>query len=170
MHILLAILGALSVIALILYRINALKGGAEEVVDTVERAAGAWRRHKFRKKAERPALETEDDPRAAAAAIALSIVESAGPLSADQESALRREFETVLEIDDSAELLSYARWLIKDVVDPNTVSARIAGLLNAEVGDNEMRQLIDMLERLSNDDPAQIQAIEHLKSRLGMSI
>jgi len=168
MHILLGILGAVGVIALILYRISAFKQGADDIIDTVERATGAWRRHKFRSKAERPVLETEDDPRAAAAAIAVSIMESSGALTADQEAALRKEFETVLEVDESAELLAYARWLAKDVADPNTISSRIAELLNKELGGNEKQQLIDMLRRLSSDDPVQIQSIDYLKTRLNM--
>ena len=168
MHILLAILGGLGTLAFFLYRLGLFSRNAGELVDTAEKVHGAWRRHKFRNRAERPALETEDDPRAAAAAIAVSIVQCAGPIGAEQEQALRQEFESVLQIDDSEELLSYARWLTKEVVDPNTVSARLAELFNTQLGPNEKHDLIDMVTRLSGDDPVQIEAIRHLKSRLGM--
>ena len=103
MHILLAILGALGTLAFFLYRLGMFSRNASELVDTAEKVHGAWRRHKFRNRAERPALETEDDPRAAAAAIAVSIVQCAGPIGAEQEQALRAEFESVLQIDDSEE-------------------------------------------------------------------
>ena len=102
MHILLAILGGLGTLALILYRLGMFSRGAGDLVDTAERAHGAWRRHKFRNRAEKPALETESDPRAAAAAVAVSIVQCAGPIGAEEEDALRGEFETVLQVEDSA--------------------------------------------------------------------
>ncbi|MGI9413411.1 MAG: hypothetical protein ACR2PM_07075 [Hyphomicrobiales bacterium] len=168
MHILLAILGGLGTLAFFLYRLGMFSRNASELVDTAEKAHGAWRRHKFRKRAERPALESEDDPRAGAAAVAVSIVQCAGQISAEQEQALRQEFETVLQTDDSEELLSYARWLTKDVIDPNTVSARLAELFNTQLGPTQKHELIDMVTRLSTDDPVQIEAIRHLKSRLGM--
>jgi len=168
MHILLAILGGLGTLALILYRLGMFSRGASDLVDTAERAHGAWRRHKFRNRAEKPALETESDPRAAAAAVAVSIVQCVGPIGAEQEDALRGEFETILQVDDSADLLSYARWLTKDTVDPNTVSARLAELFNTQLGHTEKHELIEMVTRLSGDDPVQIEAIRHLKSRLGL--
>lgn len=168
MHILLGLVGLVGTIAFLLYRFSMMKQGADEVVDTVERAAGAWRRHKFRNRAERPALETEDDPRAAAAAIAVSVAESAGRLSASDEAAMMQEFETVMGAEESADLLSYARWLTKDVVDPNTVISRVTGLLNRELDDAQKQDLMDMLARLSSGDPAQVQAIGRLKTQLGI--
>ncbi len=168
MHILMALVGAIGTLAFICYRISLLKQGVEDVVDTVERAAGAWRRHKFRSKAERPPLETEDDPRAAAAALAVVIMESAAALSADNEAALKHEFATVMGVEDSADLLAYARWITKDVVDPNTVTSRIADLLNAELGPRQKHDLVEMLGRLSNGDPIQVQALGHLKSKIGL--
>jgi len=168
MHILLAILGGLGTLAFILYRIGMFSQGARDLVDTAEQAHGAWRRHKFRQPAERPALATEEDPRAPAAAVAVSIVGRPGQIGAEQEEALRNEFETVLQVEDSEDLLAYARWLTKDTVDPNTVSARLAELFNTQLGHREKHELIDMVSRLATDDPVQIEAIRHLKTRLGM--
>ena len=102
------------------------------------------------------------------AAVAVSIVQCAGPIGTEQEDALRGEFETVLQVEDSEDLLSYARWLTKDTVDPNTVSARLAELFNTQLGHTQKHELIDMVTRLSGDDPVQIEAIRHLKSRLGL--
>ena len=169
MHILMAIAGVVGTLVFIAYRISMLRQGAEEVINTVEHAAGAWRRHKFRKKAERPPLETEEDPCAAAAAIAVVLVESAGVLTAQEEAALAAEFETVMDIREASELLSYARWITKDVVDPNTVIGRVAGLLNDRLGPKEKRDLVDMLGRLSSGDPIQVQALGHLKGKLGLA-
>lgn len=168
MHILLGLVGLLGTIGTLLWYFSRAKHGADDVVDTVERAAGAWRRHKFRGRAERPALETEDDPRAAAAALAVSFVECVGKISASDEVRLQKEFETVMGVEDSEELLSYARWLVKDTVDPNTVSGRLAGLLNKELGEEQKGELVDMLARISGDDPIQLQALEHLKTRIGL--
>ena len=168
MHVLAAIGGTLGTLAFLLYRFNFLKQGADDVIDTVERAAGAWRRQKCRKAAERPPLETETDPRAAAAAIAMAIADSGGPLDAVAEAALRREFDTVLNVADGGELLSYARWLTKDTVDPNAVTDRVAGLLNSQLWETQKQDMLDMCARVSGADPIQVQALGHLKQKLGV--
>ena len=168
MHILLGLVGILGTIGTLLWYFSRAKHGADDVIDTVERAAGAWRRHKFHGKAERPALETEDDPRAAAAALAVSLLQSCGQISAADEVRLQKEFETVMGVEDSTDLLAYARWLVKDTVDPNTLTSRLAGLLIKELGEEQKIELVDMLTRLSGDDPIQVQALSHLRTRLGL--
>ncbi len=166
MHIFAALLGVLGTLAFLLYRFSLLKQGADDVIDTVEHMAGAWRRHRFRRKADRPPLESETDPRAAAAALAVSIAESSGPLSIKAESVLCREFRNVLGASDGSELLAYGRWLTKDIVDPNAVSDRVAGLLNEQLWQSQKQDLLDMTARVSSGNPIQVQAIGHLKHKL----
>ena len=166
MHILLGIAGILGAIGTILWYFSRAKHGADDVIETVERTSGAWRRHNYRDRAERPALETEDDPRAAAAALAVAIVQSRGTVTAEDEARLQEEFQAVMGVEDSAELLSYARWLVKNVVDPNRVTGRVIDLLNKELDDTQKQELLGMLERLSSNDLVQIQAIDHLRTHL----
>lgn len=168
MHIILGLVGILGGIGTLLWYFSRAKHGADDVIDTVERAAGAWRRHKFRGKAERPALETEEDPRAAAAAIAVSLLQSCGQITAADEARLQKEFETVMGVEENADLLAYARWLVKDTVDPNTVTGRLVGLLNKELGEEQKLDLLAMLTRLSGDDPIQVQALSNLRTRLNL--
>ena len=166
MHILLGIAGILGAIGAILWYFSRAKHGADNVIETVERTSGERRRHNYRDRAERPALETEDDPRAAAAALAVAIVQSRGTVTAEDEARLQEEFQAVMGVEDSAELLSYARWLVKNVVDPNRVTGRVINLLNKELDDTQKQELLGMLERLSSNDLVQIQAIDHLRTRL----
>jgi hypothetical protein len=168
MHILVALAGTLGALAFLLYRFSLMKQGADDVIDTVERAAGAWRRRRFRNKAERPPLETETDPRAAAAAIAVSITASSAPPDAATEATLCREFEEVLGVGDGGELLAYGRWLTKDMVDPNAVTDRVAGLLNNQLWQTQKQDMLDMFVRISKGDPVQVQALGHLKHKLGL--
>lgn len=166
MHVLAALMGVLGTLAILLYRFSYLKQGAEDVIDTIEHAGGAWRRYKFRRKAERPPLETETDPRAAAAAIAVSIAGCGRPLDAQAEAALCREFRDVLGASSGDDLLAYGRWLTRDIDDPNAVSDRAAGLLNNQLWQSQKEDLLDMVARVSDGDPAQVQAIGHLKHKL----
>lgn len=71
-------------------RNDPLRDAAREVTDTVETVEGAWRRHKFRKKATRPLLDDVDDVQVAAVAMMISMAECPGPISAVQAEALTR--------------------------------------------------------------------------------
>jgi hypothetical protein len=167
-HILLALLGIISTIGVVLYRLHLAKDVADGLVDTAERAGGAWRRHKFRKRAEQPPLETVDDPRIGAAAVMVALAEAQAPMNAEMEQRLCDEIESVLGVADSDEMLAYARHLTRDLVDPSMVVMRTSKLFNATLGDAEKADLLGMLKRISRGDAAQITAIELLRSRLGM--
>ena len=168
MHIYAALIGALGTLAYVFSRFGLVRQGAYDATDTVESMAGAWRRWKVRAKPARTPLEAETDPRAAAAAIMVSIAESAGPLSATGEAALAREFRNVLGASDGSELVIYGRWLTRDLADPNAVSDQVAGLLKRQLWHAQKEDLLDMAARISHGDAVQMRAIDHLKGKLGL--
>ena len=171
MHIL-AIVGAVvGGILFWLYRARAMGEAARELTDTVETVQGAWRRHKFRSKAERPLLDDVDDVRVAAVAMIMAVAESSGPISAGQEEAIVNLIETKFEIADGAELVAYARWLVKESPDPNNVSMRLMNVFNSSLGDREKDELLDMIRSMSARsgklEPVQAEALTRLTDRLG---
>lgn len=112
------------------------------------------------------ALAKETDPRAAAAAIAVSIAECAGPLDVQQEAVLCREFRQVLRASDGRELLAHGRWLTRNVSDPNMVCDRVARLLNTQLWRAQKESLLEMVLRVSDNSAVQRQAARHLKTKL----
>ncbi len=111
-------------------------------------------------------LARETDPRAAAAAIVVSIAECAGPLDARGEAVLCREFRQVLRASDGRELLAHGRWLTRNVSDPNMVCDRVARLLNTQLWRAQKESLLEMVVRVSDNSAVQHQAAKHLKTKL----
>ncbi len=112
------------------------------------------------------ALAKETDPRAAAAAIAVSIAECAGPLDAKSEAVLCHEFRQVLRACDGHALLIHGRWLTKNTSDPNLVCDRVAALLNTQLWRAQKEGLLEMVLRISEGNPLQARAVKHLKTQL----
>ena len=168
MFLLVALLGVLGTLSLVFCRVNFLAQGVGPVIDTAGTVTSAWRRHKFHAGASKSPLDMETDTRAASAALAVAIAKDHGPLTADVEDRLCREFQDVFETTKGEELLVYARWLIKDSADPYAVSRRVSRLLSTQLWHQQKEQLIDMLARISHGDPDQVRAIGHAKARLGV--
>lgn len=112
------------------------------------------------------ALAKENDPRAAAAAVAVAIAECAGPLDAHAEAALCREFRQVLRARDGRELLNHGRRLTRNAEDPHMVCDCVSHLLNKQLWRAQKESLLELVVRTSGSSPLQRQAANHLKARL----
>ena len=171
MHILAIVATVVGGLLFWLYRMRAMGDAARELTDTVETVQGAWRRHNFRSKAERPLLDDVDDVRVAAVAMIMAVAESPGPISAAQEETIVDLIENKFEITDGSELVAYARWLVKESPDPNNVSMRLMKLFNGTLGDREKDELLDMIRstaaRSGKLEPVQAEALTRLGDRLG---
>ena len=115
---------------------------------------------------ESESLAKETDPRAAAAAVAVSIAECSGPLDAHAESVLCSEFRQFLRARDGRELLTRGRQLTRNATDPHAVCDSVAPLLNTQLWRAQKENLLEVVRKTSGSSPLQRQAANHLKARL----
>lgn len=172
MHILLAIVGILGGLAFWWWRLKAMREAADDVTDAAGRAWGKWKRHKFRQKVDASPVEAVSDPAAAAVVMMLAIAETDGELTAATEAAIKSQITDAMGIEDPIELMVFAKWVAKHVEDADNVSLRYAKLWQQGLGQEERRDLADMVERVAGTDgpvsARQKAQIARLRERLGL--
>jgi len=128
------------------FRLRMLGDATSEIADLAGRARGAYRRNKFRKLAEGATLAAIDDP-ALAAAVLLYALANEGPQNLDKSQAeIRAQLSAVVPAEDLEELLSYAQWAARDVVDPRDAVRRFKPLWREKLTADERLHLIGMAE------------------------
>ncbi len=173
MPVLLAMLGALGAAAFWFYRMRDMGRAAHEVVDAAQRARGAYRRKRFRDKAESSPIASVEDPAAAAVAMLIALASERGSLSPAAEEAIKAEMRQVMAIPNIDETFTFARWVAGHVTDPNTLSLRFAKLWIAALELSERADLYDMASRVVQADgeptDLQISCLRALRDRLGLT-
>jgi len=172
MHIVLGILGVLGALVFWYYRLRFIGGAASEAIDAAGKMRGAFNRRKFRNKVEGSPLTAIDDAQTAASVMAVAVMEERGPLSREAEDVLRSELETTINVTDPVEMSTFAKWVVQQAKDPNNISRQFAKLWNSTLPENDRREFLSMIERLSavggEPNQAQLQAILKLKERLSI--
>lgn len=173
MPFLLALLGILAAAAFWYFRMRDVGQAAHEVVDAAERVRGAYRRKRFRSKAESAALASVEDPAAAAAALLVSLAASRGRLSAEAEDAIRRELSETMALPNVDETFVFARWMADQATDPNDLSLRFSKLWRQTLQPAERADFYDMAVRIASleGEPTDMQAgsLRLLRERLGLT-
>jgi hypothetical protein len=170
MHIL-ALLGVIiGGIGVWYWRYKAMRDVGNEVIDAVGRARGAYRMHNFKKKAESSVLASVDDPALAAAIFlfALANENAAGAHLAEAE--IRRQLAPILPADKAEEMLAYAAWAARSVVDSRDCIRRFKPLWRDSLTLVEREDLTGMARAIVNLTPkpehSQRLAIEALDTAL----
>lgn len=173
MHIALALISLLGALGYWYFVIRRANEAAGEFVDAAARARGAWRRRRFRNKAEASRVDAIDDPRAAASVIALAIARRDGQLADVQEDALKTAMRDVMQIADPDEFLIFAHWVLDGGFDANNVTLRLSRLLNARLTQDEKEELFRIVDAVTRcgemPDAAQESALRLLRQRLGLA-
>lgn len=173
MPVFLAIIGALGAAAFWYYRLRDVGHVAGEVVDAAQRMRGAYRRKRFRKKAESSPVEAVDDPAAAAVAMLIGLAVERGELSVAAEEAIKAEMQHVMGVPSIAETFTFARWVAGHVTDPNTLSLKFSKLWIAQLDEAQRQDVYDMARRVVEADgeptAGQIGALRALRDRLGLT-
>jgi uncharacterized tellurite resistance protein B-like protein len=172
-HIVLGLLAVLGGAAFWWYRMRYISDAASEVHDMAGRAWGKYKRHKFRKKAESAPVESVEDPVAAAVVMMLAVAKTDGPLSAQSEQLIEKIAREEMAIDDTTELMTFAKWVDKHVHDANDVARRYSKLWGNALNMDERRELVDMVRRVAEADGAVSRekeiTISRLRERLGFT-
>lgn len=172
MHILLAILSALGVIAFFLIRANQASQAAQELGESAGGVLGYFRRMMFRRKATQHPLTLIEDPREAVASLLVALAKDKGDLAERQLSELETMLSKRLEIQHAKDVLALARWNVKDNSDSGSVWQRVAKLLTSACTEEQKQDVLNMCEEIAHlpdDRMTDIQAhtIEQMKYRFG---
>ena len=172
MHILVAVLSVLGVVVSLIIRAGMIARAGRELGDAASTMAGAARRASFRRKTERPALTQLEDPREAVAALMVAIAKVKGDLTESQLGNLERLIETRLDFSPPSELLTHARWLTSETVEPGAVLHRVSRYIAQGCTDEQKHDIVDILTLVAlfggEPDPLQLATINQLKGKLGL--
>jgi uncharacterized tellurite resistance protein B-like protein len=148
MHISLGLIGLLTTIGVVLYRINMARQGAEDLLDIAGEAANLPRKLKFRSKTRKKGLAIVTDPREAATILMLGVAQVAGEVTDEHKAEIRKQVEKGFDLgpEDSEELLSRAIWILSDLNDPGNAINPMMDLISQNVGTDEMQDFMRMMK------------------------
>jgi len=173
MPILLAILGAIGAAAFWYYRLRDAGRAAHEVVDAAQRVRGAYRRKRYRAKAESSPIEAVDDPATAAVAMLIALASERGTLSPAAEQAIRADMQQVMGLSRVDETFIFAKWVAAHATDPNNLSLRFSRLWLAALQPEERADLYAMAARVAEVDgeptAIQVNCLKTLGDRLALT-
>ena len=175
MAFLVAILGALGVVAFFVIRANQAAKAARELGDLAADAKGFVRRNRWKSKANVDQLRDVEDARLAAAVMMCALAKSDGDLSEREVTAIQEQLTGPLALTagEAEEMLAQARWLTPDMGDLNALLHRVISPIQANCTPTEKGDLLDMLGAAAAADgpidAIQQNALDRLREDLGVS-
>jgi hypothetical protein len=128
------------------WRLKMVKEAGSEIIDSVERMRGAYKRKQFRKKAEAAPLATIKDPAIAAVAFFLCLANEK-PMHKDlAKQLIARRMKGIIEDKDIEEVIIFADWAAKTVVNPEDPIRRFRDLWLEHLNIDERQELIGIAE------------------------
>ncbi|MEQ9315618.1 MAG: TerB family tellurite resistance protein [Henriciella sp.] len=156
MHILLAIIGIVTFIAVWYWRIKMISGAARDGYDAAKGVANLPRKLTFQHKARKGGLDVVKDPREAAAVMMLEIARTRGAVNEMQEAAIRAEMIEHFEFTDAQadDMLTQAGWLTRQAPASHVVMGRMSDVVvrSPGMGPKEFDDLASMLENVAVAD------------------
>ena len=145
LHILAAIFGVITFIAVWYWRLKMLSGAAREGMKMAEAAVNLPRKMRFRSMTRKGGLKVVEDPREAAAILMLEIAQARGALTQRQEAVIRAEIMQHFEFDeaDAQSLITQAGWLARDAGASHAVMAKMTDFVIKSPGMGS-KQLVDL--------------------------
>ena len=152
MSIVAALLAAMGVVGVLLWRLNQASDAAKGLLETAADTRGFFRRMAWRRKATRNPLDTLTDPREAAAAMMAAIAQWDAALSDREIAAMKTEMQEKFHADaeQATELLVTGRWLARDVTDLGAFLRRASPIVLAKCTPRERQDLLAMLTVVAN--------------------
>jgi uncharacterized tellurite resistance protein B-like protein len=156
MHILLALIGLITFIAVWYWRIKMISGAARGGYEAAKTVANMPRKYGFQRRAGKTGLRSVNDPREAAAIMMLEIARTRGTVSATQEAAIRAEMMEHFDFTDeeAQDWLTQAGWRSREAPAPHAVMARMSDVVvkSPGMGPKEFDDLCAMLENVAVAD------------------
>src|SRR5262245_15060197 len=151
MHILVAIVSALGMVGVILWRLHMAAEAAKGLAETASDARGLFRRWRWQRKLATNPLDLIEDPREAAVAMMVALAQSDGAIT-DRERQVILD-ELVARIGATArqaeELLAHVRWSTRDVQDVDYCLDKLAPLIKRQCSPEQNRDVLEMLHAVA---------------------
>ncbi len=158
MHIVGVVVAVLGLAAVWYWRIKMLHEAGQDAADVVGRVRGAYRMRKFKKQAEGSVLNAIDDP-AMAATVFLFALAAEDAVSAHKASEpIKAHAADMVAPDKIDELVAYAAWAARDIVDSRDVIRRFKPLWRQQLSLAERQDLIRMAEEVAALPPTAVEA------------
>lgn len=156
MHILLAILGVVTVLALWYHRIRMISSAARGSYRAARTLAGRRADKRTPPKHDGTRLGSVTEPRQAAVIMMLQIAGPDGVLSDRQDAAIRDEIKAHFGYSerDAEDLMAKAGWAVRNAPPPQKVMARMSDVVihSPGMGPKEFDDLCAMLENIAVTD------------------
>lgn len=152
------------------WRLKMVKEAGSEIIDSVERMRGAYKRRQFRKAAEAAPLASIRNP-AIAAVVFFLVLANEKPMQKDlAKEIIRERMKDIIHARDMDEVLIFSDWTAKGVVNLDDPVRRFRDMWLDALDDGERRQLIGIAEEIAQTggEPTmqQADALQKLKRSL----
>lgn len=128
------------------WRLKMAREAGNEIIDSVERMRGAYKRKKFRKQAEVAPLASIADPAIAAVAFFFCLAKEK-PMYVDAaKDVVRNRMKGIIRPGDMEEMLVFGEWASKNVTSPEDPIRRFRPLWIEALDMQERQQLIGIAE------------------------
>ena len=172
MGILAAILGAMGVIGVILWRLSQAAEATKGLAETAQDLSNLGRRWSFRRKANADPMTLVDDPRVAAVTLMTAVAQADGALTALERATILRiaaeKFGCSGKIAE--DMLAYGRFLVGHSHDPANSFRKLLPLIQKTCGPAERTDLVEMLRTLASTDGAPDSALVHSIDRFARDL
>jgi uncharacterized tellurite resistance protein B-like protein len=158
MHIIGIVAAILGLVAVWYWRIKVLHEAGQEAADAVGRVRGAYRMRKFKKQAEGSVLNAIDDPAMAAAVFLFALAAEDAVSAHKAPEAIKSHAADMVAPERLDELVAYAAWAARDIVDSRDVVRRFKPLWRERLTLSERQDLIRMAEEVAALSPAALEA------------
>ena len=128
------------------WRLKMAREAGNEIIDSVERMRGAYKRKKFRKQAEVAPLASIADPAIAAVAFFFCLAKEK-PIYVDAaKDVVRNRMKGIIRPGDMEEVLVFGEWASKNAISPEDPIRRFRDLWLQALDMQERQQLIGIAE------------------------
>ncbi|MDP9838939.1 hypothetical protein J2T09_003711 [Neorhizobium huautlense] len=131
------------------WRLKMVREAGSEVIDSIERMRGAFKRRQFRKKAEAAPLASIGDPAIAAVAFFFCIAKEK-PIYLDAaKDVIRSRMAGIIRPGDMDEVMVFCEWASKNTINPEDPIRRFRDMWMKALDTNERIQLIGIAEEVA---------------------
>lgn len=174
MHIIASILGAISILIVVLWRLQQAAWLARDVADAAGGTGRAIRRWRWRRKVNVNPIDLIEDPREAASVLMVTVARADGEMSDIERAAIADQIVQHFGAtsQQATALLTRSNWMVREGVDTQEIMRRVMPLLQQSTNAEQRRDLIDMLTTVAAADGRHDEMttfdIYHFSKKLGV--
>lgn len=168
MHVLALLAGIIGLVAVWYWRARMARDAAGDVLETANDVRLAIRRFGYRNRTSVHPADAVEDPRLAAAGIAMAVAGMDGPHSRAEIDMMATEARRVFQADgaEATDIAAFGRWIAGQCQTPDEAVRRLTRVVRTKAGPAAAPQLLTLVERVATADggPLSERASEALAS------